>query len=1347
MTDPDGSDDERRRRNLLVGKKRAKEVQPRKPKSDDERRLVLEQDPYTDKHASGPLAGTLRGTPHEVYCKCSPTRVRRLDNGKVYDLKNWESHQKTCELVTRVKAGARRKPVARPAAEMGSTGIAAFFGPAKKSTASRVDPAGSEKPLLVQTKKLTPADKRLDPRYFSGAGQWPTRLPPPVLVSEEVECQGLHGDGYREYAWQRGTSYLGGVSATDWVRLAHTVFPYKNWDGAVSESDSDSSSDSDVEEDEPMPEKVIRSACSITDLAMHGIKKETNTLAARALWTGYEKKRLHQSLLVAARWNTQPNSGAVYARDCLSVTTNLTGTCSSCTLLARLPGLQMGILRARKKAQLPPGEFTTKWKKKLKHTPRVLSDNSAADVQMHVANPAVLKILSSKAMHGPGGAFLALYQQAQAGDLDDKTSFLAICDQFTDRVRREKDPTGRLMKGIRYSPELGQLAALMRSHGPRSGSQYDLFKDMVGGISQRQLRRRVAKSAIKMVSSELCAGNLEAAVEFGKLMKYDGPWICAGDGTKLRPLLSTSTEYSGEKSAHVVGSTLPLSEVLFKSSEEQSRIISEIDATKSIATQVWMLAIKIPLPNMPLFPIALIPNKGRMKAADNCEQHLKLRQLCADSGLKLLASGADGAKAEVNAQLLMMNVETETRLTYENPFYGVHVSCPVYKDTGPHIATTDMDHAKKGVRNNFLYGTHLLIIGILYLCHSVLMLLLSKVGVPLYIRDIFNPEKQDDGAARRLFVDALFEFLVDSDGNIIDLTFEGFFVLSFIFGELFDAYMKRGMTHIERVTCIFRARHFLNIWRANVKEKDSNNGYTFDFHDTGLTDEEITALKQVPSRPNLDRACEVAWKEAAALASQFCGMEIPELPLKSTDLHPHFRTTTAAPSTPAGEESDSESDSEPLHPPSATDFDLESDNIRVMPQPGPQAIPAEGDTRKLLGKDLTVSQALAHAAHHILTENYLADQVVQDEAELEAIDQELDANPDTPVSGRMLIANLLNPAPTSTVVSMTTIPTFLSHGQPILRRTLVEQRRRHCATTRVHSEQTRKPAINVEYLGGKFSLNHAAHQLKEGIQQSEVLRTDTDFQKARYRRWIAAGRAVEWTVGCRLDVALADLHVPNIRSRGINAITLGSLVVMRSAIRLYLGEVLGIYRYGSVSGKHESFTDAETVDGLSYLSLRVYEQLAPGRNIFQHMVPPERSPGHSLALFTHAPISELVYLLTGAALSNLTHEMYSISAGDVGWERWQALTSNAVYRILDLEGGSDESDDEEEEDYEEPDEGSGSKKRRPKAPRGALKKQKKSSAPTQKSRGGKKSATTAKKTAKKPRTKLRGVAAGKGAKK
>ncbi|KAJ6525331.1 hypothetical protein B0H19DRAFT_853967, partial [Mycena capillaripes] len=82
--------------------------------------------------------------------------------------------------------------------------------------------------------------------------------------------------------------------------------------------------------------------------------------------------------------------------------------------------------------------------------------------------------------------------------------------------------------------------------------------------------------------------------------------------------------------------------------------------------------------------------------------------------------------------------------------------------------------------------------------------------------DIFNPDKQDDGAARRLFTNILFGFLVGSDGDLRHPSLEGFFILTFIFGELFAAWMKRSMPHIERIVCVFRARHFLTIWRYNV---------------------------------------------------------------------------------------------------------------------------------------------------------------------------------------------------------------------------------------------------------------------------------------------------------------------------------------------------------------------------------------------------------------------------------------------------------------------------------------------------------------------------------------------------
>ncbi|KAJ7475378.1 hypothetical protein B0H11DRAFT_1918070 [Mycena galericulata] len=79
--------------------------------------------------------------------------------------------------------------------------------------------------------------------------------------------------------------------------------------------------------------------------------------------------------------------------------------------------------------------------------------------------------------------------------------------------------------------------------------------------------------------------------------------------------------------------------------------------------------------------------------------------------------------------------------------------------------------------------------------------------------------------------------------------------------------------------------------------------------------------------------------------------------------------------------------------------------------------------------------------------------------------------------------------------------------------------------------RTTRPGLaapsSLRYKSGPFGTNSKTthqRQLKEGIQQSKGLRNDTVFQKARYRRWIVSGPAVEWKEGCRLDVALADLR-------------------------------------------------------------------------------------------------------------------------------------------------------------------------------------------------------------------------------
>jgi hypothetical protein len=55
-------------------------------------------------------------------------------------------------------------------------------------------------------------------------------------------------------------------------------------------------------------------------------------------------------------------------------------------------------------------------------------------------------------------------------------------------------------------------------------------------------------------------------------------------------------------------------------------------------------------------------------------------------------------------------------------------------------------------------------------------------------------------------------------------------------GELFDAWMKRDMPHIERVVCIFRARHFLTIWQFNIVNAETRYPDLFQKQSSFLAD-------------------------------------------------------------------------------------------------------------------------------------------------------------------------------------------------------------------------------------------------------------------------------------------------------------------------------------------------------------------------------------------------------------------------------------------------------------------------------------------------------------------------------
>jgi hypothetical protein len=119
-------------------------------------------------------------------------------------------------------------------------------------------------------------------------------------------------------------------------------------------------------------------------------------------------------------------------------------------------------------------------------------------------------------------------------------------------------------------------------------------------------------------------------------------------------------------------------------------------------------------------------------------------------------------------------------------------------------------------------------------------------------------------------------------------------------------------------------------------------------------------------------------------------------------------------------------------------------------------------------------------------------------------------------------------------------------------------------------------------------------------------------------------------------------------------------------------------------------------------------------------VPSESIRETVLPLYTHAPISEFIYLLAGASMNPNGEGTYSLCADDIGWPRFRLIASKEVLEAV--QGAYDSSSDEDdgEEELVEMEEGTGVRKRKPRRPRGAAK-----SKPAQKKKKRKKKAPKA----------------------
>ncbi len=164
---------------------------------------------------------------------------------------------------------------------------------------------------------------------------------------------------------------------------------------------------------------------------------------------------------------------------------------------------------------------------------------------------------------------------------------------------------------------------------------------------------------------------------------------------------------------------------------------------------------------------------------------LQCRQLCAEVGLSVISCGADGASSEQGAHnLVNASHEAKDYIHFSLDKYGIKLSIPIFPGSGPLVTLPDPAHVQKVLRDNEQSGTHLLTLEGEYLVHRTLVDLRDQPGSGMVKKDVINTDKQDNGAAIRLYHSKALQACLRTDSNAVDPRFRGAFVIHFVFGEL-----------------------------------------------------------------------------------------------------------------------------------------------------------------------------------------------------------------------------------------------------------------------------------------------------------------------------------------------------------------------------------------------------------------------------------------------------------------------------------------------------------------------------------------------------------------------------------
>ena len=168
--------------------------------------------------------------------------------------------------------------------------------------------------------------------------------------------------------------------------------------------------------------------------------------------------------------------------------------------------------------------------------------------------------------------------------------------------------------------------------------------------------------------------------------------------------------------------------------------------------------------------------------------HQKVLEYAAQLKINIISFGSDGAANEFNSQSMLINTSTTEKIIFEDKLYNVKFICPVFPQIGPVIRIQDSKHGKKSGRNALFSGARLLTLGTGTARYDQILILSRMPDSVLYKRDVENTDRQDDGAAYRVFCSAFLKQVYDQNESQ-NHSKDGLFIYLFIVGKYLPYYL------------------------------------------------------------------------------------------------------------------------------------------------------------------------------------------------------------------------------------------------------------------------------------------------------------------------------------------------------------------------------------------------------------------------------------------------------------------------------------------------------------------------------------------------------------------------------